>query len=1341
MNNKSIILFGVIILSIASINALGCCLDQNSGMCTQNVDSSTCLKQGGLFSNSPTCSGQSDCDKGCCSLGSKVLFTTRKECSILKRIFGFENFAFEIGDEKTCAQLKTSQKNGACIYEEDCIISTQSECSGAKFYEQLSCTNPNLNTTCKKTEHTYCFEGDVYSLDSCGNPDELLEDCDDTLGTICLNNEPKCKSLDCGVIDGEERVSGDKWCTGPALTSGAVEECNPNIFLYKTSENFCKTEGGEKQGVDRIVVRWPKIYYDKYKDELKNAKTIIGSHELKFYTFDCGKASYEKCRVNGNNIKYPVNAELVLDGKVIAKQEITQSAMKLKMNKSREQAEEDIKESEFTKATGNMILGKSGDKSWFPIPNEVKVIYYTSKGYEIEFKMSSCKDKWSDGKIIGPYPARKEYSFDANKLIKQNSGSSGKVLFLNKSHGVKIIWDPFIGENIGKKAEVYEDGWSEELDKKVYAVYKSIPLSDGESILGELANVKTIVESYATAQECLAEENEHSTSANVGSESASKFCLYGEVIQVNCNTKRAEVCTNSKGSCTINLWPSCLGAKNKKNCPEEYCYWLEGINYANTTSRCMPIVAGGNQFWFSENSFSGESEADSICEQGSFKTSAQFYSKEKLEVLFPYFESNSPIQQSSLNQDHIISMIQTIRKFLQVIQSLKDNPLSEVIYGPFKDNLNRFTGEFLGWELNRYCIDKTKEGCKYFNAEEWKISKKLNAQETMQEKQDFLKTRAEVISAYNTGKWHKVDTPFGPRIVPEIKPEVLAYLQEKCKSLGDCNGKVNYKLVNGNSIDANWSISKLNDKVDDEVKTKFEGAKDFWEFVAKDVGIRYTLYLKYKPTIEFSFDCSAWEAPSGDSDCDKCGEDGACSEYKCKSLGAQCEYNEIDGIDKGFCFSSKDKSAPTILSHNLSENPVRPYYPVKIDINTDTESFCKFSLNEVYKTYEDMPYNFGENWAKDHSIKLNLPGQTEPKLDIILNQSVDSYSLITREGKYKMYVRCMDYAENKMTSQYMIEFEVMQYPDDIPVIFLGANPVSGGLIKFNTTEKETEISITEPAECRWDFEDKKYENLTYELECEETQNNAAVIRGNYRCIANFTNVTLNLNSQTKYFIRCKDQPQLNNDSVYINNVLYKRNTNDKSYEYILRPSEKLSFTDISPNGKVVKRPGERNMTLMLTTSGGAESGKAKCQFKHSPNNKTSSPWIDFSNTDSYKHTQFFTNVYYGKNYFEFICKDSAENEEGLDYELDFQIDEVPPSIIYAYHSDKNLKIKTDESSICYYSFNEKEKCNFDIVNSSKFTGEDKEHKATWHYDKNYYIKCIDSYGNSNTGCMIIARTY
>ncbi|MGM5487593.1 MAG: Ig-like domain-containing protein [Nanobdellota archaeon] len=70
--------------------------------------------------------------------------------------------------------------------------------------------------------------------------------------------------------------------------------------------------------------------------------------------------------------------------------------------------------------------------------------------------------------------------------------------------------------------------------------------------------------------------------------------------------------------------------------------------------------------------------------------------------------------------------------------------------------------------------------------------------------------------------------------------------------------------------------------------------------------------------ITYPFLCLAWEAPDGAPECEQCQNmTGPCTEYRCRSIGKQCIYEEIDGF--GYCTSpAPDTIGPSITLVNAT---------------------------------------------------------------------------------------------------------------------------------------------------------------------------------------------------------------------------------------------------------------------------------------------------------------------------------------------------------------------------------------------------------------------------------------
>jgi len=541
-------------------------------------------------------------------------------------------------------------------------------------------------------------------------------------------------------------------------------------------------------------------------------------------------------------------------------------------------------------------------------------------------------------------------------------------------------------------------------------------------------------------------------------------------------------------------------------------------------------------------------------------------------------------------------------------------------------------------------------------------------------------------------------------------PGLVDWLNERCHGLGDCDGAYNWVKASSGPSEG-------------------EGK----EAIKPELVETLTVDGKEYPKYEIAYSCKPFKAPSGDSDCALCGKEGLqCSEYRCKSLGSGCEFKSVNGI--GNCISSSDKSAPIITLKEISPaSPIPPYSPVQISISTDKLAECKFNLGNGGSKYEDMKYGFGDGYTVEHSTKLYLPGQ-----DIFERQNAtgSEYQILSgKGGNYSMFVRCIGINGKYNLDAKLIQFQVMNTPDTTILDPKNFNPASGSKIAYNTTQKLVKFYMNEPIECKWDVQDKSYDSMKNYFDCDFSVSTYNMING-YSCSGILMNVTLNLDSQSKYYIRCKDQPYLMNDTLTIRGINYTRNEMDHGYEYILKPSEKLEIAEVSPSGQIFVSGKNTSVELEAITSGGSTDGTAKCYWKHS--NETLNfgvGYYNFAKTNYFDHKQTIAYPTIGNNFIQVKCEDSAGNIEYKNSTFNVQIDTSPPSLIRLYETDNKNKliVKTIEDAVCYFSFDKSLGCSFSYLNSTQMDGVEKEHTAQWKYDTTYYIKCKDYRGNENTG--------
>jgi len=194
----------------------GCCYSTQTGWCNKATPEILCDDK---WTEDANCNIP-ECERGCCLIGRNALFTTERNCEIRARFYGVEkDFRPEIGNELECIFLADRDEEGACVYGIDCSIATKESCvnTGGNFYKGKYCSDPSLETDCEAHDHAGCFEQKVYWFDSCGNREEVKEECSIFTGTICAlqGSDYRCRSIDCQVeIDGKsvKKKNGESWC-------------------------------------------------------------------------------------------------------------------------------------------------------------------------------------------------------------------------------------------------------------------------------------------------------------------------------------------------------------------------------------------------------------------------------------------------------------------------------------------------------------------------------------------------------------------------------------------------------------------------------------------------------------------------------------------------------------------------------------------------------------------------------------------------------------------------------------------------------------------------------------------------------------------------------------------------------------------------------------------------------------------------------------------------------------------------------------------------------------------------------------------------------------------------
>lgn len=496
------------------------------------------------------------------------------------------------------------------------------------------------------------------------------------------------------------------------------------------------------------------------------------------------------------------------------------------------------------------------------------------------------------------------------------------------------------------------------------------------------------------------------------------------------------------------------------------------------------------------------------------------------------------------------------------------------------------------------------------------------------------------------------------------------------------------------------------------------------------VAIGYLATWKQTKYEVVTFECDAWQAPTGGRNCEKCNQQGIfeCTEYQCKSLGQSCELQEgvcvyvnkndnrypvlslnDDALLEKYEYSSKNSKSATIKYLEASDGCAPAFTPLSFGVKTDEPANCRADY-ERKDTFEEMKFSFGDG-KYEHSLALALPSS-----DALAAESPE----LKNDGDYELYIRCQDYNGNSNPANFIFKFCIDSGPDYTSPRIEGTSFIGGtNYISKGKSSSPVEVYVNEPANCKWSRGDKEYELMENAMDC-ETDVMSPNSGGTYTCSSTLTG--LEDRKENKFYFRCQD-------------VSENKNTNEESYEFVLTGTEDLVLSSVGPEGKIKGSRDYVKVTLEAETSAGAEDGKAVCYYSETGNEGT---YYNFFSTNSHKHSQdlYLTSG----NYEMFIkCIDIGGNDKIQSVNFEVESDPDSPKVVRAYKEGTSLKLITNKESECVYDIVD---CSYafdsglDIVSTDGIS-----HFLTWDAGKTYYIKCKDDADNqpSPSECSMIVR--
>jgi hypothetical protein len=479
---------------------------------------------------------------------------------------------------------------------------------------------------------------------------------------------------------------------------------------------------------------------------------------------------------------------------------------------------------------------------------------------------------------------------------------------------------------------------------------------------------------------------------------------------------------------------------------------------------------------------------------------------------------------------------------------------------------------------------------------------------------------------------------------------------------------------------------------------------------------------------DIEFTCRPWAPPVGGANCDLCNDElEICTEYRCQSLGAACELINKGSIEQAcFHFGSGDSIAPilnpseelnydifninvtqTSQGHIISSSEggcLEPNTLIPISVATDERVQCKYAFEPT--DWESMTF-LGENlFTLEHTLFIQLPDPSHGQ-----SLGVEFFE------DMRIYVVCQDVHGNMgPIDPYVVEMCVNQGPDVTPPVIYSYSPESGSYVSFDATSSPIMVTTNELATCRWDIVDQNYTSMNNDMECNDTIESPSSPYG-YLCSANVS-ITEDINN---YYIRCADQPWLNNTS--------ERNLMTESRLIsIKKPISKIKIESAGPN-EDFKIPTEfGTVEVTARTSSGGDFHYCRYTFDDFGSLKGDI----LSEGDGVKvHKKVLSLA--ADNYEIYIeCFDETGDFDREIINFEIIHDTSTPGISRVWQESNLLNVITSEFAECKYSTNS---CRFNWDDGTSM-GKLRTHTIDVIKGETYYIKCSDEFGNVPSGCSI-----
>lgn len=515
-----------------------------------------------------------------------------------------------------------------------------------------------------------------------------------------------------------------------------------------------------------------------------------------------------------------------------------------------------------------------------------------------------------------------------------------------------------------------------------------------------------------------------------------------------------------------------------------------------------------------------------------------------------------------------------------------------------------------------------------------------------------------------------------------------------------------------------------------------------WIGIGVGVAIFVLTYEETKTEI-VQFECLPYEAPYGGNNCELCNEDPAkpCSEYRCKSLGQACEIinkgseeeqciwtskNDVTGpiiepdeeaLTKGLEYVKLEPNGYRIEDPENKNKCLTPFSAFTFGVKANEPAKCREDLVRT-ENFDDMTYPFGNSQLFRSEHKQLLP-VSNPFAEE--ENGGEFGKVVHNNGITTLYVRCVDGNGNGGDSKELaFSFCTDSGPDKRPPTIMETSLPSGSPIRSGAGETPYIIYVNEPSQCRWSHQNRDYDAMENQMECasNQVQFNANF---NYPCSTTLTGIIDKIDNN--FYFACVD---------------LKGNKMPQTYPMVLKGTEPLTIDSTGPKGLVQGSTSSVGVTLSVTTSHGANQGKAICGY--SEDREDIEKFVNMQNTNDYVHNQTIFRPTGNYTYY-FRCSDGA-NTAVANTTFSVYSDTAPPKVTRIYRDGGSIKLITDEEANCAYSTTNCDYSFEDGLPMNWENGNKMKHLTTWDDKVTYYIKCQDMRGKGPTSpnaCQVIVQ--